>query len=488
MPITQRKTVRTGNTAMDAAQRRLDLAEALQRRALQGNPLPEGGPVQAAYGPGNAMVDLANTLAAAWGVKQANKGYQKASDAQSQAMSESIANLQSAVPDSQVAPEVMRRIKASAPDELPEPVIGRTTATRELADTMGPSGQQAVAAALLARNMPQAPPAPKYQPFGSGGLYEETTGAVAREPTEKLDLQRKTRDLKDRMKQDYNFNPATGEETPTGQPYESQEPPASMMAGGTSGLDQETIRSAAMETMIDPSRLRLYVSYGNAGKADREAIANERTKIAREAGMKPQDVVRMAMNFRAQNMTLPVLAKQKAAVQAYEGLARFNGDRLLQIIDKIDETGVPVIEGVRRLAERGVGGVDEAEFLSVLQTYQTEVARIISNPNLSGVLTDAARKEIQDVIQKGGTAEQFKRIINRLNLEMDMRGQMLDEQMQVSGASAAPELDPARAATPPPASAQTEFATEAEANAAAAAGTLKPGSKVVIGGVSGTWQ
>lgn len=53
-------------------------------------------------------------------------------------------------------------------------------------------------------------------------------------------------------------------------------------------------------------------------------------------------------------------------------------------------------------------------------------------------------------------------------------------------AAAAPPAAPNAPAAP--SAGGMSFATEAEAEAAAAAGRLKPGTKVVIGGVSGTWQ
>ena len=50
---------------VEAAQRRQAIAEAMQQRAMQPNLPQVGGPVQAKYGAGNALVDLANSLASA---------------------------------------------------------------------------------------------------------------------------------------------------------------------------------------------------------------------------------------------------------------------------------------------------------------------------------------------------------------------------------------------------------------------------------------
>jgi hypothetical protein len=300
--------------------------------------------------------------------------------------------------------------------------------------------------------------------------------------------ERKTRDLDNGMKQDYDYNKITREEIPV-RTYKSKEPTSTqqMLQGG---LDPDTVHKAAVETLYDRTRIGLYAPFGMAGKADRDAIANEQTKVSKAAGMTPQDVLRLGVNFKAQSMTMPKLALQRANIDAYEKLARFNGNRILELIGKLDDTSIPLLEAPKRLAERGlIGSDDAAEFLSVLQTYQTEVARIIqSSPNMGGVLTDTARKEIQDVIQKGVTASQAKRIINRLHLEMDVRGFGLDDAMTIAGQKAAPDLpgEPASPTTPlkltPEGNPVTSFATAEEANAAIKAGRVKSGTSITVAG------
>lgn len=78
MPIQTRQMF---NPQTEAARYQLELAQALQQRAMTPNLPPMGGPVQAQYGMGQGLVDLANALASSWNVRRANQAYERAQEA-----------------------------------------------------------------------------------------------------------------------------------------------------------------------------------------------------------------------------------------------------------------------------------------------------------------------------------------------------------------------------------------------------------------------
>ena len=78
MPIQTRQMF---NPQTEAARYQLELAQALQQRAMTPNLPPVGGPVQAKYGVGQGLVDLANALASSWNVRRANQAYERAQEA-----------------------------------------------------------------------------------------------------------------------------------------------------------------------------------------------------------------------------------------------------------------------------------------------------------------------------------------------------------------------------------------------------------------------
>ena len=162
--------------------------------------------------------------------------------------------------------------------------------------------------------------------------------------------------------------------------------------------------------------------------------------------MTPADLVRLRVTAKAESGSIQKIQQQLNALRPFNELAQFNGERALALLDKIDDTGLPMIEGWRRRTARAAGDPDDAEFLSVINTFQTEMARIITQPNLTGQLSDTARREVQDIAPASMSAAQGKRVINRLILEGTTREQFMQNQLQ----TASGQLVPGQTVTPPP--------------------------------------
>lgn len=200
-------------------------------------------------------------------------------------------------------------------------------------------------------------------------------------------------------------------------------------------LAPEDLDLAATTVMTDPVQMRQFASFGKAGQARRDQINSAITKKLKDAGMSAADLGNMRANFKAQSGSINKLVPQLNAIEAYEQTAKFNGQRLLDLVDKIDNTGIPVIEGYARRAQKATGDPDQAEFQSVLAQYQTEAARIINNPNLTGILSDSARHEMQEIIGGNMNAAQIKRVVNRLNTEFEFRKNAIRDQVGAAGQS-----------------------------------------------------
>ncbi len=235
-------------------------------------------------------------------------------------------------------------------------------------------------------------------------------------------------------------------------------------------LDDKTLEVAIPSVMADPARMYDYTpGRGAAAAPVKKQINDAIADRLKAANMKPEDLVRLRATAKAEGTSITKMTQQVNAISSFESLARFNGDRLLELVDKLDDTSIPLIEGASRLAKRKGGGEDAAEFSSVLQSFQTEAARILNNPNMTGVLTEGARQDMQHVISGDVTAGQAKRIVNRIFAEMDVRkgsfdlaiqnaGQALTPAYpQPGGAEASPMAAPAAAAPPTSAPNQTNL-------------------------------
>ena len=143
---------------VEAAKRRQALAEAMYAKNMGPN-LPQiGGPVQQKYGVGNALVDLANSLASAYNLKQANEGMRTAQDARNANIGEAMYQMQNSAPDDLVNAAVIARIKNTPDGQLAAPVYAESDAQRRMASALGPDGMKTLAEAMLAQSMKRSDP------------------------------------------------------------------------------------------------------------------------------------------------------------------------------------------------------------------------------------------------------------------------------------------------------------------------------------------
>lgn len=245
---------------------------------------------------------------------------------------------------------------------------------------------------------------------------------------------------------------------------------------GAELLSPETLAVAVPVVMADPTRQRDYVPYGKAFTPRRDQLNDAIAEKLAEAGFKGQAggnyLIQLRSMAKAEATSIGKMVQQNNNIESFERLARFNGDRLLELIDKLDNTSIPIIEGPKRFLEKKIGGsADAAEFSNVLNSFQKEAARILDNPNMTGVLTVSATEDLKHVISGDATAAQAKRVVNRIFLEMDMRKssfalQIKDAQKNMTipmSESSGPQLQPGsvQPATAPPAGATALNAPQA---------------------------
>jgi hypothetical protein len=166
------------------------------------------------------------------------------------------------------------------------------------------------------------------------------------------------------------------------------------------------------------------------GASDRRRIINQAAGNARDAGSDAGgDLVTRAV-ITADKGALTKLTAQRAAITSFEETAVKNGDILVDLAQKVDKTGVPVVERWLRAGRKSIeGDVDVSKFDAQLQLYGTEVAKIMTNPNLTGVLSDSARREVQEFLPKGATYEQIKGLHELLKGDFGRRTDALNNEI-----------------------------------------------------------
>ncbi len=183
--------------------------------------------------------------------------------------------------------------------------------------------------------------------------------------------------------------------------------------------------------------------------AIRAAITNKAGAIAAEAGM---DVPTLQALYKANAGSLGQQQKFSDAAQAFLETADKNSALLEQTLAKIPDTGSPLLnKPIRSISQQALGSVPLAEFKTYLQSVQNEYAKILTQPNLAGQLTDSARKEAEQLISGDATVAQILGSLKALRTEGGNRLTSIGDQIgriqqrmngngQQSQTSASPDL------------------------------------------------
>ena len=172
---------------------------------------------------------------------------------------------------------------------------------------------------------------------------------------------------------------------------------------------------------------------GKAGAGARARILNRAAQFDSHAGTftstEPPDIAVAKAGFSADQGAMNQLQKNLSAVSAFTGAAEKNAVLFDTLLKKVPETGSALLNKPIRAIETAIGNENMAAFNALRQSLNNEYARIISNPNLVGVLSDAARKEMQTVLSPSATVGQLKSALKVLKAESRNREQSLQSEL-----------------------------------------------------------
>jgi hypothetical protein len=164
---------------------------------------------------------------------------------------------------------------------------------------------------------------------------------------------------------------------------------------------------------------------GNAGAAIRTKILNRAAELG-----KGEDIAANKASYHADSTSLTKLTQQLNAVEAFENTAGKNLDLFLKTAEKVPDTGVPWLNTpLRAVSLKGRGSEEVAAFNAARQVALTEIARVVNNPNLTGVLSDSARQEIASLNPDSATFAQIKKVAGILKQDMANRHNSIREQV-----------------------------------------------------------
>lgn len=180
---------------------------------------------------------------------------------------------------------------------------------------------------------------------------------------------------------------------------------------------------------------------GKGGSAARSQILNRAAELA--SGVNGTDQRVAQLTTKASASTLLQLKKTITMIKAFEEMANKNADIALEMSDKVDRTGSPVVNRwIQAGRNKLLGDDDVSTFNTAVNVFANEYAKIMSGSMGNTPVSDSARKEAHEILNTAQTPAQLKANIKLLQREMKNRIIGLDEseheliqQMKSAGAS-----------------------------------------------------
>ena len=146
--------------------------------------------------------------------------------------------------------------------------------------------------------------------------------------------------------------------------------------------------------------------------------------------MGPIDIGSEQAAYNANKASLTGLVKNRDAVSAFENTANKNLDLLIQQGQKVVDSGSPWINSpLRNVDAKLLGGTEVPAYNAARQVAINEIAKVTSNPGLTGQLSDSARHEVEGFNPANATFAQTLKVAKVLRQDMANRHQAYNEQI-----------------------------------------------------------
>lgn len=248
---------------------------------------------------------------------------------------------------------------------------------------------------------------------------------------------------------------------------------------GKFGSEGDVLQAAEWLVGIDPKT--------RSGK-DRARLSEVRAKLMKASGLTLKDVVQQGENFALTKGAAQEIEKMHAAVESFSLAAQANMKVLEDLSSKLPRSDIPIISKGQLAIESFTGNPVMAQYQGAMQSVATEIARIVTQPRLTGQLTDSARKEIQHFLHGNMTHSQLTALMGTLRTEMKNREAGITavrDALMAKRTGMADRVEAAATGAPKPAA--EGFASEQEVLAAVKAGKVKNGDTVTVNGRKMKW-
>jgi hypothetical protein len=252
------------------------------------------------------------------------------------------------------------------------------------------------------------------------GELEELEAQLAKDPTNKK-LQQRIKEYKNDIRKDTEWKPSVVVQAPT--------------------LSKDALDLAADQFLVTGT-------IPPVNRGDRSAIINRAAAMAREKGMDPSVVDRMAN--KSNQAALTQLTKQETAVGAFEKTFVKNVGIVERISQKKDTTGVPLLQKWINVGKKAVSGDPELASLAVaIKAVQNEYGKIVSGSMGNTAVAVSEIKRMEDLLNAAQTPQDVMAVLNTMREETQNRMAGFKEQKaELTGAIRGTTKPPANAVAP----------------------------------------
>ena len=254
----------------------------------------------------------------------------------------------------------------------------------------------------------------------------------------------------------------------------------SIAGGGT--FAPETLEFMAKQYLTGD---RQVVSGFARNATARIQLQNAIVDEAKRQGMSPEQTAAKIADFAGTMAGSRTVGQRAANIS----LAATEAQEMIGIVketsDAFGRTSFVPWNIALRAYESGTGSPEIAAFGASINALVNVYARAI---NPTGQPTVSDKEHARDVINTVQSPAQVNAVLGIINRELEIAKKAPKTVREATATSITGGTPPAAPGAPAPSAAMPTFASEAEAQAAAAAGRIKAGDKIKIGNQTGTWR
>lgn len=292
-------------------------------------------------------------------------------------------------------------------------------------------------------------------------------------------------DLKDRVRlitRDETGKPISQEDIPYGAPPRILAPHGGGAGGATEPtINDDTLTAMAEQYLAGDKSVFQNLGRGAQGAANVVALRQRVAEVAKEVGMTPDQIALAQAEFMGQGAAQRTLGTRTANF----GLAEKEALEMAGLVRDTSAvvartTFMPINKAIIAYNDQ-TGDPETRAFGAALNSFINAYARAVSPV---GTPTVSDKDHARAMLSRADSHKALLAIMDQLEREMKAAekapGAVRDQlRRQFNEGSSRIRDRGAKAST---------FASEAEAEAAAKAGKLKPGDRITINGQTGTWQ